>query len=90
MIVRQFVSRFNFFSFVVCCFVLTVKESQLNISHVIVSSLLSPLTGQYVTEVNGGKCTFPAMEMEEGKVVMLETMDIITFLTEVSFYFFFL
>ena len=87
MIVRQFVSRFNFFSFVVCCFVLTVKESQLNISHV---SLLSPLTGQYVTEVNGGKCTFPAMEMEEGKVVMLETMDIIAFLTEVSFYFFFL
>ena len=35
---------------------------------------------EYVAKVNGGKCSFPALELEEGKVVMLETDDIITLL----------
>ena len=32
--------------------------------------------------VNDGRCTFPALEMEEGKRVMLETLDIIAFLSK--------
>ena len=41
-----------------------------------------PPVRKYVSNVNGGKCTFPALEIEEGSVVMLETQDIIRFLCE--------
>jgi glutaredoxin len=41
-----------------------------------------PPVREYVAAVNSGKCSFPAMEIEEGKVVMLETSDIIDFLSK--------
>jgi hypothetical protein len=40
-----------------------------------------PIVREYVTACNGGKCTFPALELEEGRV-MLETNDIINYLAE--------
>lgn len=39
-----------------------------------------PPVRDYVARVNNGACTFPALEIEEGLNVMLETEDIITFL----------
>ena len=36
-----------------------------------------PPVREYVASVNNGKCTFPAMELEPEKSVMLETSDII-------------
>ena len=39
-----------------------------------------PSVREYVSAVNNGKCTFPAMELEAEKVVMLETSDIIELL----------
>ena len=39
-----------------------------------------PPVRTYVASVNDGKCTFPALEIEEGSIVMLETQDIIQFL----------
>ena len=41
-----------------------------------------PPVREYVAAVNDGKCTFPAMELEPEKVVMLETADIIAKLAE--------
>ena len=41
-----------------------------------------PPVREYVAAVNDGKCTFPCMELEPEKVVMLETSDIIAKLTE--------
>ena len=39
-----------------------------------------PPVREYVSSVNEGKISFPALEMEEDKVVMLETTDIINLL----------
>ena len=39
-----------------------------------------PPVREYVSRVNDGRCTFPAIEIEEGHNVMLETQDIISFL----------
>ena len=41
-----------------------------------------PPVRTYVQAVNDGKCSFPALEIEDGKSVMLESADIIAFLTE--------
>ena len=41
-----------------------------------------PPVRDYVASVNNGKCTFPAMEIEAEKTVMLETADIIERLIE--------
>ena len=41
-----------------------------------------PPVRTYVQAVNDGKCSFPALEIEDGTSVMLESADIITFLTE--------
>ena len=38
-----------------------------------------PPVREYVSQLNEGKCTFPAIEIEEGKVIMLESSDIIDF-----------
>ncbi len=39
-----------------------------------------PPVREYVALVNDGKTSFPALEIEENKIVMLETMDIINLL----------
>ena len=41
-----------------------------------------PPVREYVSSVNNGRCTFPAMELEADKSVMLETSDIIQLLIE--------
>ena len=41
-----------------------------------------PPVREYISAVNNGKCSFPAIELEENKVVMLETADIIALLSE--------
>ena len=41
-----------------------------------------PPVREYVASVNDGKCSFPALELEDNKVVMLETADIISLLSE--------
>ena len=38
-----------------------------------------PPVREYVSQLNQGKCSFPAVELEEGKVIMLESADIIDF-----------
>ena len=41
-----------------------------------------PPVRKYVASVNDGKCSFPALELESNKTVMLETADIISLLSE--------
>ena len=41
-----------------------------------------PPVRDYVSAVNDGRCSFPALEMEPNKVVMLESSDIIAMLVE--------
>ena len=41
-----------------------------------------PPVRDYVAALNDGTCSFPALELEEDKVVMLESADIIAFFTK--------
>ena len=64
------------------CTKLVVFLSAAGIQDKVKPILDCPPVRTYIADVNDGKCSFPALELEEGTTVMLESGDIMDFLSE--------